>query len=201
MTADTTAVMKPWQHGYSIDYLKDLEARFDTYNGYARGPFTAMHKQSIADALHHNRLHVFDWGIVERYIVGMAGRITCYLDVVMARKEAGDTVIDAFTCTDTAKMTQYLREIDEPTWVWIWQENSQQRDIVVDAGFEHVGSKITSFAEIRGLYFREGSGSLNQLFPREHVTLDPTEFIGMHRTPITVDVAEAVAEIESLSME
>lgn len=198
MTAADT--MKPWQHGISIDYLSELEARFEYYNAFSCSPFSEMTKPKLADALHHSRLHVFDWGIVENDFVTTSTGIKAYLDVTIARKEAGDRVIEAFCCSDPQPMVDYLKTCEEATWVWIWQEDEQQRQIVHDAGYEFVGSKITSFAEIRGLYFREADDAL-VFVPRQRSKVDPTEFIGVYRTPINVDVTDAVKELNALTID
>ena len=39
--------MKPWQHGYELDYLKDLEKRFLDYNSYTLSPFAQLKKNNI----------------------------------------------------------------------------------------------------------------------------------------------------------
>jgi hypothetical protein len=120
--------------------------------------------------------------------------ITAFLDVVLARKQAGDRVVNAFTYSHPEHMTNYLAGFTEPTWVWIWQECEEQKRIVLDAGFDFIGGKITSFAEIRGLYFKDPAGREK----RQHPRLDPTEFIGLHRLPINVDVTAAAREIDAL---
>lgn len=189
--------MKPWQCGYELDYLSNLEARFRTYNEYARGPFSEMNKPKIAQSLHNQSLHIFDWGVVAEHLVVTSTPIKAYLDVVLARKEPGDWVVDAFCCTNPDRMTAYLTEFSEPTWVWIWEEDDQQRQIVEDAGYEFIGSHISSFAEIKGLYFRDAESGL---FPRQHPCIDPVEFLGIQRTPINLDldVAAAVEELNNL---
>lgn len=196
----TSVDIKPWQHGFDLDYLKGLEKRFEDYNSYSRGPFSEMNKAAIARSLHDNTLHVFDWGVVDEHIVGTATNIKAYLDVTLARKEAGDKVIDAFACEVPMMMVKHLMESKEPTWVWIWQEDEIHRGIVEKAGYDFVGSKITSFAEIKGLYFRDSAES-DGLFTREHPQLDPSELIGIHRTPINVDVSAALEEINNLGLD
>src|SRR5947209_1921748 len=96
--ADVKPEVKPWQHGYDIHYLKNLEARFAEFNEYSCSPFSEMNKPKLADALHHNRLKIFDWGVVSEATVSTATDIKIFLDVVMARKIPGDKVIDAFVC-------------------------------------------------------------------------------------------------------
>lgn len=196
MTADSEP--KPWQRGYDLGYLQELEDRFANYNSYSCSPFSEMNKPSLADALNDKRLHVTEWGIVEHSTVTTAGNMKAYLDVTLARKEIGDKVIDSFAYENPTNMIHYLMESKDPTWVWIWQESEEQRRIVTSAGYEFVGSKITSFAEIRGLYFRDGKDTL---FHRPAQQLNPVELIGLHRTPINVDVSTAVRELNALAVD
>ena len=43
--------MKPWQKGFELDYLKELELRFSSYNDYAQHELSKFKKNNIADAL------------------------------------------------------------------------------------------------------------------------------------------------------
>ena len=43
--------LKPWQKGFELDYLKDLEKRFTSYNEYAQHEMSKFKKNNIADAL------------------------------------------------------------------------------------------------------------------------------------------------------
>ena len=43
--------MKPWQKGFDLDYLKELELRFSSYNDYAQHELSKFKKNNIADAL------------------------------------------------------------------------------------------------------------------------------------------------------
>src|SRR5271168_2317694 len=99
---------KPWQQGYDITYLQNLEARFAEYNEHSCSPFSEMNKPKIADALHHNRMKIHDWGMVSETTVTTATDIKIFLDVVMARKIPGDKVIDAFVCEHPSMMVKYL---------------------------------------------------------------------------------------------
>jgi hypothetical protein len=188
---------KPWQHGYDIDYLKQLEARFAHFNSYALGPFTEMKKHVIAEALHNNVLEITDDYIIETSIAKTSVPIKAYLDVVMAFKEKGDRVVSAFASSDHEKLVERLRSYEEPTWLWIWQEDVEQVAIAIAAGFKFIGSKITSFSEIRGLYFNFKD---RDLVPRAFPQLLPAEQLGLSKCARKFDIAQARAEIETIGM-
>ena len=133
-------------------------------------------------------------GVVEQSTVSRSTPITAYLDVVLARKQPGDQLLMRSRTATLKQMTNYLAGLTEPTWCWIWQECDEQRQIVLDAGYDFVGGKITSFAEIRVLYFKNPPGRDK----RRHPSLDPAELIGLRRLPITVGVTAAVREIDAL---
>ena len=40
--------MKPWQQGYPLTELQDIEARYASYNARARGPFSTMKAHQLA---------------------------------------------------------------------------------------------------------------------------------------------------------
>ena len=40
--------MKPWQKGFDLDYLKELELRFSSYNDYAQHELSKFKKNNIS---------------------------------------------------------------------------------------------------------------------------------------------------------
>lgn len=190
MTAPT------WQLGFDLDLLKGIEARFADYNAYSRTRFSEVTTADIARGLADHTLHVDDEGAVRWSTVKVGGPIR-YHDLVLGHRQPGDRVVHAFTFDDPAVMAAHLDHIaaggPAGTWAWIWQESPRMRAVVHRAGFRYIGSKVTSAAEIRGLYFRDGGGDL---WPREHPPIDPTEHLGIARTTIRVDVSAAVAELD-----
>ncbi len=189
---------KPWQHGYDLDYLKQLEERFARFNSFALGPFTEMKKNSIAEALHNGALEITDDYIIETTISKTAVQMKAYLDVVIAFKETGDRVVSAFATTNEGALVKRLRSFTEPTWLWVWQENLDDVAIAIAAGYKFVGSKITSFSEIRGLYFNHKD--TRRLMPREFPQLHPAEIIGVAKVASGIDVSAARTELEQLDV-
>ena len=52
--------MKPWQHGYDLDYLKGIEAKYDHYNRYTISPFVKVKKNNVAQSLKDGTLKQLD---------------------------------------------------------------------------------------------------------------------------------------------
>jgi hypothetical protein len=190
---------KPWQHGYDINYLLDLEARFAEFNAYARGPFLEMNKRNIADRLHKQTMAVFNWGIINSVYPRNPGPIYCYHRVPIASKLAGDQVIDAFCYDDREKMIAHLSGQRGSTFLWIWQESADERDIAEKAGYEFIACKFTSMGEIRGLWYKDADYTF---FPRLKLWIPEYERVGMARVGIPLseeDLSEAVLEIAHIT--
>jgi Aspartyl/Asparaginyl beta-hydroxylase len=195
---------KPWQHGYALDYLKQLEQRYARFNAFALGPFTEMKKHVIAQALYQDALEIADDYIVESRVTKTSGAITAYLDTVIAFKERGDRVVYSFVTTTAdgrrampAALIERLRSYDEPTWLWLWQENASDVAIAIAAGFKFVASKITSFSEIRGLYFNfKERGLIARPFPKLHAA----EHVGIALCDVGIDVNAALTDLTQLDV-
>lgn len=69
-------------------------------------------------------------------------------------------------------------------------------DIAHDAGYNFVGSKITSFSEIKGLYFKDRVGAL---FPRAHPNLHELEYRAIVKSDVIVDVTPALQALENIN--
>jgi len=189
--------MKDWQHGYDIDFLKALEARFDRFNSFAFGPFAEMKKHTIAAALHDGELEFTDDYVIETSIAKTSTPIKAYLDVEIAQKLKGDRVVSAFTAENHVALIRRLESFVEPTWLWVWQEDADQVNIATAAGFKFIASKVTSFSEIKGLYFNFKDGLLAREFP----PLLPAERLGLSKCARKFDVAQARDELGKLAVD
>lgn len=196
--------LKAWQLGRELDFLQRIEDKFEDYNQWSRSPFSEVNKPKIAKWLaDDNLIDVLDLTVAFSSVKSMTP-IKAYLDVVIAYKRPGDLVIEAFTYEHRQQMIDWLRSLHLSVYCWIWQESAEMRSIVDEAGFTFVGSKISSFAEIRGLYFREGVGehSLFDDMQRVNPVLDPTEFMGLQQAdiwPSEEQLNAAIAEIDALA--
>jgi hypothetical protein len=186
-----------WQLGYEIDHLRGIEARFAGYNAYSRTRFTEITTAAVARGLASGTMHADEVGCVDWSTVKVGGDIRAYPngDITLGRRQPGDRIVRAFTTESPDVMADRLDDIGRghPTWVWIWQESSDMRAIVHAAGYQFIGGKVTTAAEVRGLYFRDAN-----VAPRRHPQIDPAEHLGIARTLLQVDVTDAVAELDGL---
>jgi hypothetical protein len=192
---------KLWQHGYDMNFLYEIEQRFAAFNEYARGPFAEMNKPQIAQRLNDGSMAIFPWGIVDSVFPRYPGPIYSYQDVAIAQKLAGDQIINAFCYNDDQRNTliDHLAGRPGSTFMWVWQESSDERAIAEKAGFEFVACKFSSMGEIRGLWFKDAD---NAFFPRTHPQLDAAERTGIAKLNIpvaTADLLEAVVEIAHIA--
>lgn len=158
--------MKPWQHGYDLDYLKALEERFQGYNEYALGPFNEVKKHVLAKELHNGNLEVAHEYIVQSTVAKTKGKHKMCLDVVIGEKKPGDRIINFYTYDDWKTFAHRISQYEEPTWIWAWAEDPGSLNLLT-IGFHYVGSKFTSFGEIKSLYFR--GGTLDKILRQERV--------------------------------
>lgn len=165
---------KPWQHGYSLEFLKGLETYFSEYNSKVRSPFAAFKKNHIAAALHDNEFHAItkdglSWTnglnhpeVIIAYLTVATAKvrseITMFHEDVIGVKEKGDKVIQRFVCKPGNEMkfahTLAAGFPNDPVWVYTLQEDEQQNTIMRMANFEFIGVKINTNADIFGVWFR-----------------------------------------------
>lgn len=192
--------MKPWQKGFDIQQIKEYRAIFDRgYNVYSRSPFSQWNNPKIADSLSRSRLQKV-WsdcnlaGYIDSHVVKTGTNVKMHSDVILGRKEKGDRVVSALGYAFLGAVDCFvdaLNKFTEPTWAFIWEEDPVQREIVALANFKKIGVKVTSFAEIYGVYFRDAAGE-----NRKHPEVSPAEFAAMlHLSfPNFGNLAEAMGE-------
>ena len=73
-----TKELKPWQKGFELDYLKDLEKRFKSYNEYAQHELSKFKKNNIADALSKDELQLLGKGIIHQSKVKVKSKINMF---------------------------------------------------------------------------------------------------------------------------
>lgn len=187
-----------WQLGYDAGQLDSIVDSFGDYNRYALSRFSVINGAAVARGLRSGHLQVHPWGCIQYTVVRTAAPIVAYHDVVIGHKVPGDYVVHAFAADDPAGAVSKLRALaaERTCWVWVWQESDAMRAVVEAAGYRHMGSKITAYAEIRGLYLRDDAAAL---LPRGHVELDPAEYIGVARTKLRAAPAAALSELAGLT--
>jgi hypothetical protein len=177
-------VKKDWQYGYEIDYLKSIESTYERYNSFTDSPFAQYKKNNIAEDLHNGNLVFENNCSYVKNIINKKIAITMYPGVVIAHKEPGDQVITKLIGDDIG-LESICRSVVDNTWLYIWMEDIDTRRIV-EKHFDYVGSKITTFGEIYGIYFKNGK---NVFAPRTHIFVDPVENISVKKLNIPVDIS------------
>ena len=170
--------MKPWQHGYDIDFLKGIEKEYGHYNSFTLSPFAQFKKNNIAEGLHKGTLQQLN----EETFVNVStakspSDITMHGDTVIARKTKGDITIRNMT-GDFPVLETFLNDKKEDNtvfgtvknniWLYVWAEEILTNAIAKSCGFDLVGPKITTFGEMYNIYYY---GS-----PREFPELDKAEY-------------------------
>lgn len=177
---------KPWQHGYSLDYLKSLEIAYKDYNARAMSPFASFKKNNIAQALHDGSLKFFpvDAGMAQVITSKVVSKIVMHGDTVIGEKEPGDLTIKHMTGSSMA-MLQFLNTLEDYNcWLYVWAADREQNLVAKEAGFEYVGGKITTFGEIFSIYFR--NDPMNWV-PRDHKGVRPEDAINIKKLSVDVD--------------
>ena len=198
---------KPWMKGYELEYLKEIETFYSYYNTYAMSPFNSFKKNNVAEGLHDKSLY-FDGDVAfTSKISKAASPINMYRGVVIGNKQKGDCTIKNLAwkegCQSKALAILKEHEIDKPCWLYVWGEDANSKEVALKAGFSWVGTKITTFAELYGIYFRP-SLTDNALFdvPRIHPDRLPEEDFSLEKlslddvTPLIEFLSEQIQNLD-----
>lgn len=205
---------KNWQHNYELDYLLGLEEYYSDYNKYSYSPFSAMKKNVIASGLHNNTLKIYDRAgknlvLLDSKISKTSSPITMYGDIKIGIKEKGDRTITKLAWVEgQEKLTSdILTAFTEPCWLYVWAEDPASNKVAIDARFNVIGTKVTTFAELYAIYFRDARNR-NSLFGegREHPTRMDVEDCSLEKTNIEKidlydDIFPLVKAVEELNTE
>ena len=170
--------MKEWQRGYELEYLKKITKYFSDYNEFSCSPFSEMNPNTVATALEKGHLEYLDGGddyssgSIESYITTVKRDITVDGTIVIGTKEKGDRIIKRIS-GDVFPLVNKIETFTEPCWLFIWEECVKSKNVVSflnkskisNGKFQKVGAKISSFAEIQGVYFKDVPGYFGE---REH---------------------------------
>jgi hypothetical protein len=161
--------MKEWQHGYDLDYLKSLEAKYSDYNQYTLSPFAKFKKNDIAKSLHDNTLKLLDDSMVDIRICKVPSKISMYQSTYIAEKGKGDLTVSRLH----GNMKTILSVLPENKniWLYVWAEDKDKCAFVESKGFEYVGPKITTYGEIHSIYFRGGTRKQFEVDPAEYASI------------------------------
>ena len=183
-----------WQNGILIEVLKEKAAMFKDHNEFSVSPFSEMNPRAIAYCEERGWLEYSGDAIIFKKLVTTKRKITCDGFIPIGEKQKGDVFVDAISGPKDT-LIEMLNKIKAPCWLVIFEENKNHKKVATEANFDYVGSKISSFAEIYGYYFRSGIG---ELFPRDHPKVSEYEKLGLTRLKLekTYPVETAIASIK-----
>ena len=168
--------LKEWQKGYDLEYLKSLQARYDTLNEKTISPFMQMKKNNIAEYLSTGELILTDAYDVLVSQSSKPSKIKVYSSKnhILAVKQANDIELSYVQIRDLPVFISYLNSLTENLWL-LWLDDGGLTPIT-QLGFTRIGSKINSFGDCFGVYYLEKKPSFS-LFDQEPICLytDPHE--------------------------
>lgn len=174
--------MKPWQHGIELDTLKALEEFYAPHNKYALSVFGKFKKNDIAEKLHTDKLTVVrdsagkPMAAYVHEIAKVPTKIKMFGDVIIGEKQKWDHTLSRLV-GDPLVLLDQLEEMEHHhCWLTTYAGNTQIRKVAERAGFEYVGMKVTSFAEVLAVYFRNDPMAWA---PRTHPTVNPADLVSM----------------------
>lgn len=191
--------MKAWQHGYELDYLKELAKRYERYNSYTDSPFAQFKKNNIAEGLHTKSFKELDDSFLSVNIAKVRSKISMHGDTVIGYKEPGDVIF-----TNISDHTEFAQKYidkftDKNCWLFGWAEDDEFRKFAESSDFKYVGCKITTFAEIYSVYFRDSSMSFED---RIHPKILGEETINICKCKFgVIDASKIREELSQVEMD
>ncbi len=183
--------MKPWQHGYDLDYLKNLASKYEHYNSFTLSPFVQMKKNNVAEALHKKTLVVLDQEtILDVARSKTSSPITMHGNTVIGRKLKNDFVITK-AIGDSSTLKDYVAKLIGDGWWYVWAEDVEANKLAIECGFCKVGPKITTFGEMFMIYYRGNA--------RDFPVVDSAEYQSITKVcDVDVSLIDGIAQKLSL---
>jgi hypothetical protein len=178
--------MKDWQHGFELDYLKSLEAKYADYNAYTLSPFAKFKKNNIAESLHKGTLvKLTDDTMLEIAESKSASNITMHGETVIAKKQKGDITFSKLVGSPDILELEIVKYKTRDCWMYVWAENKAHCQLAEDLGFCYAGPKITTYGEIYAIYYRGK--------PRQFPKFDSAELLSIKKVDnVDVSVIESI---------
>ena len=138
--------MKPWQKGFDLDYLKELELRFSSYNDYAQHELSKFKKNNIADALSKDNIILLrDDAIIHYNEVKVKSKISMFSGVTLSEKQPGDIQIKQLGYSSESSKRHIVEFLFNDyrfqscgVWLFINEENLADKQIAKETQFEKV---------------------------------------------------------------
>jgi hypothetical protein len=105
------------------------------------------------------------------------------------------STFDPEDTTPIRTMTDTLRKIEEPVWAHIFEEDLVVKTAVKDAGFKKIGTKVSTFSDIVGVYYKGG---------RKFIPVPETENINIVKTRLEFDhniIDEMTSQLINMNLE
>ncbi len=192
--------MKAWQHGMELDYLKEIAGLYTKYNSFTDSPFAQWKKNNIAEGIHKETMRQVGDAWVNINEAKVRSRITMHGDTTIGFKEPGDVIIQHISDYNS-DVKDYVNSFDNRNcWLYVWAEDDEAIEFAKEhCGFNYVGSKITTFAEIYSIFFRDSSISLEE---RTHTRIDGAEAVNIKKCTFdNIETSFIVTELENIQQE
>ena len=195
--------MKAWQKGYELDTLIEWTNKFESYNKHCHSPFMQAKKNGMATALEKGLLYEEGHVVYEMRTAKTTSKVKMFgAGPEIAEVHKGEKVITKIASTfdpeDTTPirtMTDTLRKIEEPVWAHIFEEDLVVKTAVKDAGFKKIGTKVSTFSDIVGVYYKGG---------RKFIPVPETENINIVKTRLEFDhniIDEMTSQLINMNLE
>ena len=85
--------MKPWQHGFELDYLKEVESKFESWNAYAQHELSRFKKNTIAPALANDEIIIENDSFIHWKTTKVKTKVEMLPKLLMSERQPGDIII------------------------------------------------------------------------------------------------------------
>lgn len=156
---------KPWQKGYELEYLKDLEAKFSDYNKVCLSPFAQMKKNKIAELLSKGQFMIGSTSYNEPifFIPTRISKADTFIKmlngITLGMKQKGERTIENPTCEHghIKDLISRINSYIENCWFFANVDYVLGNVVAEQAGFTKIGVKISSFADITNVYYKRNN--------------------------------------------
>ena len=130
---------------------KLIAASIEDYNKFCHSPFSRAKKNGMATSLSKGNLYEKDEMVYEMRTAKTTSKVQMFgAGPEIATVIPGERVI---TKLSNAK-SDVLSLIQEPVWCHIFQEDNNNKEAVLNAGFKFIGTKVNTFSDVVGIYYK-----------------------------------------------
>ena len=191
--------MKAWQKGYELDTLIEWTNKFESYNKNCHSPFMQAKKNGMATALEKGLLYEEGHVVYEMRTAKTTSKIKMFgAGPEIAEVHKGEKVISKLSYSQGLtgeNITNVLNIFEEPVWCHIFEEDTFLKKAVERAGFKKIGTKISTFSDITGVYYKGG---------RKFIPVPETENLNIVKTRLEFDhdiIDELVDKLLTMNLE